>query len=106
LVGQSQGAHAAFASAGYQPEYAPGLNIRATVLTGTPYFERGITATDILSPTYGGKFQIAGDPKIPYIFYIYLLPPIKTRNLILLTIFRIKLCPYLKMQANYALCAK
>ncbi|QGN38073.1 alpha/beta fold hydrolase [Klebsiella oxytoca] len=71
LVGQSQGAHAAFATAGYQPEYAPELNIRATVLTGTPYFEKGTTASDILPPS-GGKVQTGGDPKIPYIFYIYL----------------------------------
>ncbi len=71
MVGQSQGAHAAFASAGYQPEYAPDLNIRATVLTGTPYFEKGTTATDILPPT-GNQNQTVGDPKIPYIFYIYL----------------------------------
>ena len=96
LVGQSQGAHAAFASAGYQPEYAPGLNIRATVLTGTPYFERGITATDILSPTYGGKFQIAGDPKIPYIFYIYLSAADKNSQLNPANYFQDKALPLLK----------
>jgi Secretory lipase. len=71
LVGQSQGAHAAFATAGYQPQYAPELNIRATVLTGTPYFDKDTTAADILPPA-GSTTQMQGDPKIPYIFYIYL----------------------------------
>ena len=36
LVGQSQGAGAAFATAGYAPDYAPGLDIRGTVATGIP----------------------------------------------------------------------
>ncbi|MDE4730360.1 alpha/beta hydrolase family protein [Klebsiella pneumoniae] len=72
LVGQSQGAHAAFASAGYQPEYAPELNISATVLTGIPFFKKGMSAIDILPPNVSGEIQTGGDPKIPYIFYIYL----------------------------------
>lgn len=38
LVGQSQGAAAAFATAGYFPQYAPELDIRAVVATGIPYF--------------------------------------------------------------------
>ncbi|MFU0444681.1 alpha/beta hydrolase [Pseudocitrobacter faecalis] len=71
LVGQSQGAHAAFSAAGYQPQYAPELNIRATVLTGTPYFDKNTTAADILPPV-NGAMSAKGDPKIPYIFYIYL----------------------------------
>lgn len=71
LVGQSQGAHAAFSAAGYQPQYAPELNIRATVLTGTPYFDKNTTAADILPPA-NGAMSAKGDPKIPYIFYIYL----------------------------------
>lgn len=69
LVGQSQGAHAAFSSAGYQPEYAPQLNIRATVLTGTPYFPPGLSAAQVFA---GGAPVQGGDPKIPYAFYIYL----------------------------------
>lgn len=36
LVGQSQGAGAAFATAGYAPGYAPGLDIRGTIATGIP----------------------------------------------------------------------
>ncbi len=36
LVGQSQGAGAAFATAGYAADYASGLDIRGTVATGIP----------------------------------------------------------------------
>lgn len=38
LVGQSQGGGAAFATAGEASTYAPELDIRGTVATGTPYF--------------------------------------------------------------------
>jgi pimeloyl-ACP methyl ester carboxylesterase len=38
LVGQSQGGGAAFATAGEAATYAPELDIRGTVATGTPYF--------------------------------------------------------------------
>ena len=38
LVGQSQGGGAAFATAGEATTYAPELDIRGTVATGTPYF--------------------------------------------------------------------
>lgn len=38
LVGQSQGGGAAFATAGAAGAYAPELDIRGTVATGTPYF--------------------------------------------------------------------
>ncbi len=37
LIGQSQGAAAAFASAAYAPEYVPHLTILGTIATGTPY---------------------------------------------------------------------
>lgn len=37
IVGQSQGAGAAFAAAAFAPQYAPDLNIRGTVATGIPY---------------------------------------------------------------------
>ena len=37
LFGQSQGGGAAFATASYAPDYAPELDIRGTVATGTPY---------------------------------------------------------------------
>ena len=38
LIGQSQGGGAAFATAGYTRTYAPELDVRGTVATGTPYF--------------------------------------------------------------------
>ncbi len=71
LVGQSQGAHAAFASAGWQPKYAPELNIRMTVLTGTPYFDSETTAAQIFGIEEKATAK-GGDPRIPYVFYIYL----------------------------------
>lgn len=71
VVGQSQGAHAAFATAGYQTEYAPELKINSTVLTGTPYFNEQSSAAKILSPAKTDR-PVKGDPKIPYIFYIFL----------------------------------
>ncbi|UUE94510.1 alpha/beta hydrolase [Comamonas thiooxydans] len=37
IVGQSQGAGAAFATAGFAPQYAPDLHILGTVATGVPY---------------------------------------------------------------------
>ncbi len=38
VIGQSQGGGAAFATAGYAPTYAPDLDVRGVVATGTPYF--------------------------------------------------------------------
>lgn len=70
LVGQSQGAHAAFATAGYQPEYARELNITATVLTGPPYFNNPDAMQRLFSPQEQSK-HASGDPKLPYVFYIY-----------------------------------
>lgn len=99
LVGQSQGAHAAFASAGYQPQYAPELNVRATVLTGTPYFEKGTTAADIIPPA-GGKAPGGGDPKIPYIFYIYLSAADSNPQLNPGDYFQEKALPLLKEASN------
>lgn len=70
LIGQSQGAHAAFASAGYQPSYAPELNVVGTVLTGTPYFTAQSNVTNLFTIT-DDKNKATGDPKIPYVFYIW-----------------------------------
>ncbi len=63
LVGQSQGAGAAFATAGYAPDYAPGLDIRGTVATGIPNLAAAASTTG------------AGDPDkvdriIAYLLYI------------------------------------
>ncbi len=45
VVGQSQGGGAAFATAGFAPDYAPELDIRGTVATGVPN-----PTSDILRP--------------------------------------------------------
>lgn len=96
LVGQSQGAHAAFSTAGFQPQYAPELNIRATVLTGTPYFDSATSAADVLPPENGAE-PVMGDPKIPYIFYIYLSAADANSSLKPSDYFQEKALPYLKM---------
>jgi len=95
LVGQSQGAHAAFASAGYQAEYAPELNINGTVLTGTPYFNENSSAAKILSPVKHDNNAITGDPKIPYIFYIFLSEAAKNPQLKAADYFQDKALPLL-----------
>ncbi|MBB1200998.1 alpha/beta fold hydrolase [Enterobacteriaceae bacterium 89] len=70
LVGQSQGAHAAFAAAGSQPDYAPELNVVGTVLTGTPFFTQDSQVSSLFTAPATGQSE-KGDPKIPYVFYIY-----------------------------------
>lgn len=69
IVGQSQGAHAAFAAAGYQPLYAPDVKVIATVLTGTPYFNAQTSAAMLFA---GQPDPGAPDPKIPYAMYLFL----------------------------------
>ena len=65
LIGQSQGGGAAFATAAYAPDYAPELDIRGTVATGTPYFSPEAQAAlqaarprDAVDPTLGYNFLI------------------------------------------------
>ena len=65
LIGQSQGGGAAFATAGYAASYAPELDIRGTVATGTPYFSPEAQAAlqaarprDVVDPTLGYNFLI------------------------------------------------
>ena len=65
LIGQSQGGGAAFATAAYAPSYAPELDIRGTVATGTPYFSPEAQAAlqaarprDAVDPTLGYNFLI------------------------------------------------
>lgn len=60
LIGQSQGGGAAFATAAYAKTYAPELDIRGTVATGTPYFSPEVQAQTLASrprdevqPTFG-----------------------------------------------------
>jgi hypothetical protein len=49
LVGQSQGPTPRLPAPDISP-YAPELNVRATVLTGTLILRKGTTAADILPP--------------------------------------------------------
>jgi hypothetical protein len=65
IVGQSQGAGAAFGTAGYAPQYAPELKIRGTVATGVPYFGPNV-------PSAGEADPNRVDPGIAYIFYLAL----------------------------------
>ncbi len=51
LIGQSQGGGAAFATAGYAESYAPELDIRGTVATGTPW----VTASTFAGATDAGR---------------------------------------------------
>ncbi|ODT87143.1 lipase family protein [Phenylobacterium sp. SCN 70-31] len=67
LVGQSQGASAAFTAAGFAATYAPELDIRGVVSTGTPYVSaKKIDATK----TYSDGSRV--DPTIAYAFYLTL----------------------------------
>jgi pimeloyl-ACP methyl ester carboxylesterase len=66
IVGQSQGAGAAFATAAFAPQYAPELDIRGTVATGIPYFNESWLASS--SSTLSDKV----DPTIAYLLYISL----------------------------------
>src|SRR5689334_4688766 len=59
VVGQSQGAGAAFATAALAPSYAPDVKLRGTVATGLPYFSRETVAAlargrnpDAVTPTF------------------------------------------------------
>jgi pimeloyl-ACP methyl ester carboxylesterase len=57
VIGQSQGGGAAFAAAGYAPDYAPEINLRGTVATGVPFFSTaglaklGVRPGDVVDPT-------------------------------------------------------
>lgn len=48
--------------------YAPELNIAGSVLTGTPYFAQGRNFDSMIS--LAGS-MMSGDPRLPYIFYIW-----------------------------------
>lgn len=69
LVGQSQGAGAAFAAAAYAPDYAPALDIRGTVATGIPYMTPAIAKALMQGAGHGGgKGQ--PDPVVAYALLI------------------------------------
>lgn len=63
IAGQSQGAGAAIATAGYAADYAPELDIRAVVATGVPYFTpealiavQEARPNDVIDPQLGYNF--------------------------------------------------
>ena len=64
VIGQSQGGGAAFAAAGYAPDYAPDINLRGTVATGVPFFSTAGLAKLAFRP---------GDMVDPTIAYTMLL---------------------------------
>ncbi|MFK7915678.1 MAG: lipase family protein [Pseudomonadales bacterium] len=65
IAGQSQGAGAAVATAGYARDYAPDIDLRAVVATGMPYFSqqavialRKARPRDVIDPKLGYTFLI------------------------------------------------
>lgn len=63
VAGQSQGAAAAFATAGHAPDYAPELDIKGVVATGIPYFTprtieilQETRPNDVVDPMLGYNF--------------------------------------------------
>ncbi len=64
IVGQSQGAGAAFATAGYAPDYAPDVDVRGTIATGIPNLSPA--ATTASDPGDADKV----DRIIAYLLYI------------------------------------
>src|SRR3546814_15152165 len=67
LLGQSQGASAAFAAAGFAADYAPDLDIRGAVTTGTP----SVSANDPEATSRGGDPNRV-HPAIAYTYYLNL----------------------------------
>jgi pimeloyl-ACP methyl ester carboxylesterase len=65
IVGQSQGGAAAFATAAYARSYAPELDIRGTVATGTPYFSQEARAA-----LRAKRSRDAVDGKLGYTFLL------------------------------------
>ncbi|WP_456305463.1 alpha/beta hydrolase [Gluconacetobacter johannae] len=66
IVGQSQGAGAAFAATAYAPEYAPALDIRGTVATGIPYMTPQIAKALTDGARGAGKKAPKDDPVVAY----------------------------------------
>jgi len=76
VVGQSQGAGAAFATAAYQPAYAPDVNVLGTVATGVPYFSR----ETFEALTRGGPSDKV-TPTLAYTFLLLQLAELTTPNI-------------------------
>lgn len=83
VAGQSQGAGAAIATAGFAPAYAPEVDLRAVVATGVPYFTpEALVAVqearpeDIVDPMLGYNFLVLTliervDPGFDAVDYVY-----------------------------------
>lgn len=68
IVGQSQGAGAAFATAGLAPDYAPELDIRGTVATGIPY----LTPALLRPPSEAVRLAEIGHPQPTFTYNLYI----------------------------------
>lgn len=68
IAGQSQGAGAAIATAGYWQEYAPEIDLRGVVTTGVPYF-----SAEAIVALRDARPRDAVDPKLGYNFLILTL---------------------------------
>ena len=66
IVGQSQGAGAAFATAAVAERYAPEVDVRATVATGTP----NITPQTLATASNSDQDRV--DPTLAYVYYLFL----------------------------------
>ena len=68
IVGQSQGAGAAFASAAYAPAYAPALHVRGVVATGIPYM-----SPEVIKAVLHAKPQNSANGIDPVVAYALLI---------------------------------
>ncbi len=66
VVGQSQGAGAALATAALARRYAPGVDLRATVATGTP----NLSVERLATASNGDQDRV--DPALAYVYYVTL----------------------------------
>jgi pimeloyl-ACP methyl ester carboxylesterase len=79
LAGFSQGAHAAFSTAGYAPIYATDLNIRAVIGIGIPYPTREFLSrplAEVIGP------EDRPDPTVAYNLYLALVMQQRNPNFI------------------------
>lgn len=91
IVGQSQGASAAFATAGFAATYAPKLDIRGVVATGLPYVSsKKPDATSVR----GGEDRV--DPTIAYTYYLTLAAQLARPEITVSDVFTEKGAPLLE----------
>lgn len=68
VAGQSQGASAAIATAGYWQDYAPEVDLRGVISTGVPYFSK-----EAIAALRASRPRDEVDPKLGYNFLILTL---------------------------------